>query len=248
MGKCRLCNEEAKLQMSHIIPRSLIKDVKDGDSQLHVFSYTSAPTYSNADPKELLLCKCCEQYISSNYEQYGTQLIKRPKNIIKHNDRIEFKEFDYKKWYLYYLSIIWRASISSLQEFVDIQLGGFNDILKECIKNDTLTLTEDISIDECIVISMFRVVDRSGRLDDKAIKNIMLNLTGVKEGDDSLFFFMANGFLIQYQITPNYIFEKKNSGCNKTIVNRNARKCVKMVDITESRLLCENFNWLVDNV
>lgn len=56
-GCCKLCDQESILQKSHIIPRSLIKDLKAGDSQLYTFSLSQSPVYNNADPKELLFCR-----------------------------------------------------------------------------------------------------------------------------------------------------------------------------------------------
>tara|TARA_R110001583_G_scaffold16561_24_gene68021 strand:+ start:954 stop:1697 length:744 start_codon:yes stop_codon:yes gene_type:complete len=245
MGVCQLCGKESILQKSHVIPRSLIKYIKGGDSQLHTFERYIPSTYSNYDPKEHLMCRVCEQYLSVNYEQYGTRLLKNHKNVIKHDDYIEFKNFEYQKWYLYYLSIIWRASISSLDDFKDINLGGYNDILKHCILNDTLSLSETISIDECILISMFRVTDKSKKLTDSILKKIMMNILAVKENDDHLFFFMTNGFLVQYQLTSQILLKKK-SGLKRSDASRFSKKNVKFIDITESKVLYENLNWLFD--
>nr|WP_321281298.1 hypothetical protein [uncultured Vibrio sp.] len=247
MGVCRLCHNEAVLQRSHVIPKSLLKDVKDGESQLHTFEHQALPSFSNSDPKELLMCRACEQFLSRNYEQYGTKLLKNRKNVIQHPDHIEFREFDYKKWYLYYLSIIWRASISSLNEFNNVDLGGLNEVLKNCILNNTLLVSDLISIDEFVVISMFRVTDKANKLPDAVIKKIMMHFYGITEGEDHLFFFMANGFLIQYQVTTKFMYQKAQ-GFNRTDIARNKHRYVKRLDITESRVLYENFNWLMEQI
>jgi hypothetical protein len=51
MEICRLCNNEAELQRSHIVPNSILKSVKAGESQLYVFKENARPVYRNVDPK-----------------------------------------------------------------------------------------------------------------------------------------------------------------------------------------------------
>ncbi|EGQ8961567.1 hypothetical protein ACKOZB_004562 [Vibrio parahaemolyticus] len=249
-GCCKLCDQESILQKSHIIPRSIIKDLKAGDSQLYTYSQSHPHVYSNADPKELLLCRKCEQLLSSRYEKYGTELLKKHKEVIRHSTHIEFTKFKYQKWYLYYLSIIWRASVSTLPEFEHIELGGFNDVLKNCIRKNRLAVSDGIDIDEFITITMFRVIDKSQKIEDQALKNLMLGLTSPpeKDNDDHLFFFMYGGFLVQYRFTSLYLHVKKKTKLTKSDMSRRQHKFVRLLDITESRFLCEELNWLVENV
>lgn len=247
MGVCRLCDKKALLQRSHVIPKSFLKSIKDGASQLHTFEQGTLPSYSNSDPKELLMCRPCEQFLSKNYEYYGTRLFKDKSNVIQHQGYIEFEKFDYKKWYLFYLSIIWRASISSLNDFKIVGLGGFNDILKKCILNNTLHVSDSIAIDEIILISMYRITDKSNWLSDTILKKIMMNFHGIFENDEHKFFFIVNGFLIQYRITSKLI-SKKERGFNRSDISRNKNKYVKRLDITESSVLYESFNGLMKQI
>ncbi|MCY9877304.1 hypothetical protein OTK59_12125 [Vibrio natriegens] len=248
MGKCRLCCGESDLQRSHIIPSSLLKSVKSGDSQLYVFEEGKKPAYRNVDPKERLLCRNCEQFLSSNYEQYGTDLLKKPKNVIKHKDCIEFRKFNYKKWYLYNLSILWRASISSLDEFSSIDLGGLNNILRLCVREDNLRLAGCLSVDDFIVITMFRVVDKSSRIEDDALKNIMLSPVQDNDAENILFFFMVNGFLVQFHVSKDGMEKLRDSDVRRTESCRYAQRFVRKLDITESSFLVDRFNWLLDNL
>ncbi|WP_436323324.1 hypothetical protein ACSEYT_06785 [Vibrio cidicii] len=248
MEICRLCNTQADLQRSHIVPSSVLKSVKAGESQLYVFEENTKPVYRNVDPKEKLLCRDCEQFLSSSYEQYGTGLTKNPKNVIKSKEHIEFKKFDYKKWYLYNLSILWRASISSLREFSGIELGDFDLVFRQCILRNDLHLDGSVSLDDVIGIEMFRVIDKSARIGDKAIKNIMLSPVRVDDNDDVLFFFMANGFLVQYRLNKNKIEQLRYQKTRRTDLDRNMQRFVRKLDITESTFLVDNFNWLINKV
>ncbi|RCS69171.1 hypothetical protein [Vibrio casei] len=248
MERCCLCNKEAILQQSHIVPSSVFKSVKAGEPQLYVFEENTNPVYRNVDPKEKLLCRDCEQFLSVNYEQYGTALTKNPKNVVKCKEHIEFRKFDYKKWYLYHLSILWRASISSLKVFSNIKLGEFDQILQQCIRANCLHLCGSLSLDDFITITMFRVIDKSSRIDDHAIKNIMLNPVRHGDNDDVLFFFMANGFLVQFRLNKNHIEQLRYKSERRTDLDRNMQRLVRKVDITESAFLVDNFNWLIEKM
>ncbi|EGR3353095.1 hypothetical protein DMO00_09360 [Vibrio parahaemolyticus] len=248
MEICRLCNTQADLQRSHIVPSSVLKSVKAGESQLYVFEENTKPIYRNVDPKEKLFCRDCEQFLSSSYEQYGTDLTKNPKNVSKSQEHIQFKKFDYKKWYLYHLSILWRASISSLREFSGIELGGFDLVCQQCILRNDLHLDGSVSLDDVIGITMFRVIDKSDRIEDKAIKNIMLSPVRVDDSDDVLFFFMANGFLVQYRLNKNQVEQLRYQKTRRTDLDRNMHRFVRKLDITESTFLVDNFNWLINTV
>ncbi|EHR0248245.1 hypothetical protein CRN32_03920 [Vibrio vulnificus] len=250
IGNCKLCDKEDILQNSHIIPSSIIKSVKKGDSQLYTLSRCSSLRYENADPKEYLLCRSCEQLLNRRYEKYGLELLKKSSNVTKHSNCIEFKKFKYQKWYLYYLSIIWRASISSLSDFQQVNLSNLNDVLKQCIKKNTLRVSSEIDIDEFIKITMFRVTDKSHRLDELTIRNILMNLTHVpvQESNEHLFFFMSSGFLVQFRLTPFYIQLKDKTPFTRADMARNNQRFVRYLDITESKFLTKEFNWLIDNV
>ncbi|TCT43828.1 hypothetical protein EDB29_101636 [Vibrio crassostreae] len=248
MDICRLCNNEADLQRSHIVPNSIFKSVKAGESQLYVFEEHTRPIYRNVDPKERLFCRGCEQFLSSSYEQYGAALTRNPKNVLKHKECIEFKEFNYKKWYLYYLSILWRSSISSLEEFSGIELGDFDAVLRQCVLGNNLHLGDSLSLDDFLVITMFRVIDKSSRIEDSAIKNIMLSPVRRDDCDDILFFFMANGFLIQYRLNKVHIEQLRHINVRRADSDRNMQRFVRKVDIAESAFLVDNFNWLIEKV
>ncbi len=97
---------------------------------------------------------------------------------------------------------------------------------------------------------MFRVIDKSKKIEDQVIKNLMLGLTSPpeKDNDDHLFFFMSGGFLVQYRFTSLYLHVKKKTKLTKSDMSRQQHKFVRLLDITESRFLCEELNWLVENV
>lgn len=157
----------------------------------------------NSDPKEKLLCHQCEQFLSANYEQYGTRLFKNPRGVIKKETHIEFSDFEYEKFYLYLLSILWRASVSTLPEFSEVDLPEeLENIVRGCISEQTVKLSDSLSIDNFFRISVYRLIDSTNTLDDRVIKGLLTTfIQTVNDKDETVFSFTVDGFLIQYLFT-----------------------------------------------
>ncbi|HAS8291357.1 TPA: hypothetical protein I7707_21965, partial [Vibrio vulnificus] len=88
-----------------------------------------------------------------------------------------------------------------------------------------------LSLDDFITITMFRVIDKSSRIEDNAIKNIMLNPVRKGDNDDVLFFFMANGFLVEFRLNKNHIEQLRYKTERRTDLDRNMQRFVRKVDI-----------------
>lgn len=126
MANCRLCTKETELRDSHIIPRSFIKKVKGESPQLIKMNVGTSekPALENADWKEKLLCSDCEQFLSNRYETTQLTYLRNGRIVQKHPNRITFSSFNFEKFYLFWLSILWRASVSSLPAFKHVDLGS----------------------------------------------------------------------------------------------------------------------------
>jgi hypothetical protein len=202
---CKLCDSLDELQESHIIPRSIFKSLKRKSGQLAKVNGVSGTPLAkeNSDLKEPLLCKNCEQFLSANYEQYGTRLFKNPNGVTKKENHIEFTNFEYEKYYLYLLSILWRASVSSLDEYSEVWLPSeLSDILKDCVKNKTIQINENFRIDNFFRVSVFRLIDSTDTLTDQIIKGVLTTIIGAKNSaGETEFYFAVDGFLIKYTFT-----------------------------------------------
>ncbi|WP_236790158.1 hypothetical protein [Aliivibrio fischeri] len=201
---CKLCKQTKCLQKSHIIPRSYFKSLKSGHGQLVsiICDEDSIPKISNVDPKESLLCRECEQFISVNYERYGTRLFKSGHGVKRKKSYIELSGFKYTEYYLFLITILWRASVSTLDDFSNVKLGtNIEDLLANCIQNKSIKIKTSLKLDHFIRISVLRVVDSSGNVDDDIIKKMMISF-GCERGDSVkngiMYYFMVDGFLIGY--------------------------------------------------
>jgi hypothetical protein len=88
-----------------------------------------------------IVCKRCEN-IWQEWDNYAQQLLTdQPLNgrTRYHNGKkicYIVDNFEYKKLKLFFISVAWRASVSSHKFFSRISLGPFEDIAKKHIKND----------------------------------------------------------------------------------------------------------------
>jgi len=138
IGLCKLCKQEKELcNISHIIPNHAYNILKEDDLFFLIdkknANKPSKQKRYTGEFESSILCKDCEMLIS-NYETYGYRLIYRLdtlniENSITENENglkalvIKGKGYDYSKFKLYLLSILWKASISTRPLFSEINLG-----------------------------------------------------------------------------------------------------------------------------
>ncbi|MEQ9723848.1 hypothetical protein ABQG65_22205 [Yersinia alsatica] len=253
LEECKLCGKSAVLQNSHIIPRSYYKRLKRESNQLLIIVDNDEiePRLSNSDPKEKLLCTECEQFLSVKYESYGTKIFRTSKNVIKQDDRITINGFDYKRFYLYFISILWRASLASNDNFKSITLGDeLEDLLKYCIINNRMKLgrSNSLKVDNFLRLSVSRVVDSSNNISDDLIKNVMMNFR-VDKGDIekvTIYYLMLEGFLIVYSLSPGEnIHDVRARRIQAQIVNGSSANIIK-VEIGELKEIREMFNLAIN--
>ncbi|MGQ0601452.1 MAG: hypothetical protein ACT4QE_07120 [Anaerolineales bacterium] len=84
------------------------------------------PRYIQKGLREKLLCDKCENLFANQYEAYFAKLWYRNKRTIPkttNKDFVDIKNVDYTLFKLFHLSVLWRASISSLEPFKEVSLG-----------------------------------------------------------------------------------------------------------------------------
>lgn len=133
---CRLCLANSELRESHIIPGSIIGLIRDEtlDNRFYELHNKLDKTIQDG-PKEYLLCNDCEQKIG-RYEKYFKEAIHLSRHgiEIKHNQQcVVIDNLDYRKAKLFFLSLLWRMSISSLREFENVCLGENEEEIRKMI-------------------------------------------------------------------------------------------------------------------
>ena len=143
--------EKTLIGKSHIIPEFMYQDLYDENHKFYFFSpkekfegtgYTKRP--SSGEYEGGLLCAECDGGIIGSYESYARLALE---GGLSKNEKIEVlnyknqhgvkgslvKNINYKKFKLFLLSILWRASISSRPLFSAIALGPHEEILRKMI-------------------------------------------------------------------------------------------------------------------
>lgn len=242
-----MCNSTEPLQKSHIIPRSYFRGLKKGSGQLYeVKSTTSVEVnLTNADPKENLLCRECEQYLSVTYERYGTRLLKDAKTQ-KGKETLTFNSFRYKEFYLYLISILWRASISNIDRYKHIDLGAqINDLLCHCVKHKKLMINAPLKLDHFFKISVIRLRDDSKQLNDHTLGKIMFDINvefGERPSDGILYYFVVDGFLITYHLLPEENIEMVQVKKNFAQISSKSTMRIPIRDISEFKQIIDGLN------
>ena len=140
--KCKLCNQEKRLVKAHIIPRSLYKPLLEGGQPLSVLSTfpASHPQISRIGFYDSeILCQECEKLFSP-WDDYAQNILlarfQEENYLFSNGKKIALKvEVDYAKLKLFFVSLLWRASVSKFYFFKKINLKPLEELLKEMILN-----------------------------------------------------------------------------------------------------------------
>lgn len=134
-GVCKLCLEEKGLcKESHIIPRFLYKLLSGENSLLVFLDKIVARFRYNGEYEGNILCEDCDNRVIGQLDDYAAKFIhgEFPKKL---NSRLEIIDgaehlviendpnYDYKKYKLFLLSLLWRASICSRPFFKQLKLS-----------------------------------------------------------------------------------------------------------------------------
>jgi hypothetical protein len=140
---CRLCLKQRTLQNSHVIPEFLYGSGYDEKHrQIDLRAGQRGFTYIQKGLREPLLCTECEQLLNREYETYFHKLwyqkVRLPKTIRKAS--VLLTELDFARFKLFHLSILWRASISTLEPFSRVSLGEHEERIRNMLlAQDPLT-------------------------------------------------------------------------------------------------------------
>ena len=211
MTICKLCQEDKKLiKKSHIIPDFLYKKIYDEKHKLISFTPSEyqedkkVKTPSSSEYEGQLLCEECDNKLIGQYESYADKTIyggnfgktKAPDcQKLRSQDLLllQCKNLDYTKLKLFFLSILWRASISSRPMFSEVNLG---DKYTKRIQN--MLIEGDASNDTDIAI-----VALTWSLDNKAPRDLVISPRLSKSGGKFMYLFPISGFLYFFYVSPD---------------------------------------------
>lgn len=156
IGECKLCLQVKPLAKSHIIPKSFyeIGNVLLSDK----FYYPKRRPVGVYDTA--ILCNDCETYLNKEYENDAKIIlldklpdkverveINNPENI---NELKVFYQLKDKKEYdkidRFFISVLWRASVSSIEDFKNTKLGCYEEIARQTIIDKSFNFADFFTI------------------------------------------------------------------------------------------------------
>lgn len=153
---CKMCLEDRSLIKAHIIPASFYRYLKSDSRPLEILSSEKGKYKKRSRTgiyDNTILCEDCEK-LFQKYDDYGQRILlpdpKEAEYVVnpkgeKEGYKLNNVNYDYLK--LFFLSILWRASVSTIEAFSKIDVGPFEQELKKMIKKgnpgdqDTFSVT-----------------------------------------------------------------------------------------------------------
>ena len=121
-GKCKLCENEKELCLSHIIPEFLYLPTYD-DNHRALMIPRGKGKFEQKGLREYLLCKDCDGTIIGKWETHSSPIIKsiQDLNITQLGDQYIIHDVKYCDFKLFQLSLLWRASVATVKMFENIE-------------------------------------------------------------------------------------------------------------------------------
>ena len=138
---CQVCRHEKKLIKAHIIPEGFFRPLRSKRKAPELYTNTKG-IYTKRVPKGIydreILCADCDG-IFSPWENHAHKVLiqnfSEELAIFWNGQKIAYNitDFDYKLFKLFFISLLWRASISKNIFYRRISAGPFEQILKDMI-------------------------------------------------------------------------------------------------------------------
>src|SRR5260370_4088232 len=140
---CRFCEKERTLIKAHIIPEGLFKLFPQSAGVTTLYTNT-AGAYPKRTPVRAydpnIVCHACDNGFSP-WDQHAQDVLLygfSKDSVIRHESTTIgwlIREFDYSRLKLFFMSLVWRASVSTHGFFRRISTGPFEQELRKMLKD-----------------------------------------------------------------------------------------------------------------
>lgn len=152
---CKFCGNKEKLIKAHIIPAGFFRRLRRGEKALELITNIEGEYKKRSHVgvyDRTIVCSKCEN-IWQEWDRYAQRVLVENLSI-KGTIRIKNKtvsytyinSFNYDKLKLFFISVIWRASVSSHNYFKGISLGKLEDVAKQMIAQADSGDSESFSV------------------------------------------------------------------------------------------------------
>jgi len=137
---CKLCHSEEKLQNSHVISEFLFKPLYNDENKFMGVTGVGNKGWRPLQKglREKLFCTGCEGLLNDKYEKpfYKEWIVSNKLPNPFNFDHPIIVSVDYRSFKLFHLSILFRASVSTLPTFSKVNLGLHQEIIREMLLNN----------------------------------------------------------------------------------------------------------------
>lgn len=153
--RCKFCGTNEKLVKAHIIPRSLYGFPNEPGYAPFLIITNVKGHFKSKSPNGIydsaLVCKGCEELFNEGDKYAYKVFIKQRdlwRKVLRHGLAIHIppSDFDYRKFKLFILSLLWRASETSQPFFGKIKLEQHTPIIRKMIEEGSIGSPDDYSI------------------------------------------------------------------------------------------------------
>lgn len=231
--KCALCLREETLCDSHIIPEFLYTTLYDDKHhRFHAISLDSKKRDKQHQKgiRQKLLCVSCEQALSEP-ESYVSKLLNGGMLLSGHREenRLHLSGLNYKQLKLFQLSILWRASVSSLSEFSEVKLGPHEETIRLMLRTSNGGLAEEFG---CIMSVITH--------DSKPLTGLVVPPTRARFAGHRAYRFVFGGMGFVYVVTRTHL----PAALKAAFTQENGDTVVRLQPVTEMGYLMDTFGKL----
>ncbi|MEL6769914.1 MAG: hypothetical protein AAFP18_02485 [Bacteroidota bacterium] len=221
-AECALCHQVRELHDSHIIPEFFYKPLYD--SKGRVFDMSTVETtgrpfgIEQKGLREYLLCGYCESKLS-RWETVAATLFRSGQlNVPAGQPLHTLTGLDYHNLRLFFLSILWRSSVSSLPFFKHVSLGPHEERIRVMLLDEE---REPFWKYGCVLQDIAS--------DSPEERLALIGPVASKAGSAWNYFYVIDGFLWHYIMASHSVDQAANalmlqSNGSLTITRGNAEK------------------------
>lgn len=152
--KCRLCNDRTDLVEAHIVPGGFFRRMPSDHGPARILQ-NNPEQFPKRAPVGIydkgILCSKCEPRFGPWDQHVQEVLTDDLKNgvVRQVGEKIvgyEIQKYDYKLLKLFFISLAWRASVSTQPFYRRISLGPFEDLARQMILEDRPGVPQDFGV------------------------------------------------------------------------------------------------------
>lgn len=151
---CRFCGQERKLVKAHIIPEGFFRRLRDNQDPPRILTNKEGE-YPKKAPigvyDKSILCEECEP-LFGGWDNYAQQFLgEEPQGgqpIYVGGELAGYKvpKYDFVNLKLFFISLLWRASVSTHQFYQRVRLGPYEEVARQLIEQRNPGTENDFSV------------------------------------------------------------------------------------------------------